>query len=329
MHKKIIKNRIKKERSGNRAFLFCTPEHNNLGDHAIAIAQQKYLSDNLTDFSVIEITGNDIKNAIRYIKKVVTSDDLLIITGGGLMGDVWMEEENNVLAVIEGFPQNQIIILPETIFFSDENEEMNRLISSVKKCKDISVCCREKNSYGFSLNHLTENTYCVPDMAFYLDEYVDKTLVVERKNNIGLCFRSDAEKLKKCESIADFISSQYGSDYCIEEFSTIYQNHISPEERNSIVMDFLKNIQKYRLVVTDRLHAMVFCYITNTPCIAIDNKTHKVSGVFELIKDCNYIKLYNNDIDDLLKQLLSIEEINKPDINKQFEELNTVISQID
>ena len=37
------------------------------------------------------------------------------------------------------------------------------------------------------------------------------------------------------------------------------------------------------LVITDRLHAVIFCIITNTPCIAFDNATHKVSGVCDFL----------------------------------------------
>ena len=42
-------------------------------------------------------------------------------------------------------------------------------------------------------------------------------------------------------------------------------------------------------MITDRLHVMIFCYLTYTPCLAIDNSNHKVSYVFEYLKKCGYI----------------------------------------
>jgi pyruvyl transferase EpsI len=44
-----------------------------------------------------------------------------------------------------------------------------------------------------------------------------------------------------------------------------------------------------RLVITDRLHAMIFAVITGTACIAVDNKSKKVSGVYEWLQDVPYV----------------------------------------
>ena len=35
------------------------------------------------------------------------------------------------------------------------------------------------------------------------------------------------------------------------------------------------------IVITDRLHSMVFALLAGCKCIAIDNTTHKVSGVYK------------------------------------------------
>lgn len=42
---------------------------------------------------------------------------------------------------------------------------------------------------------------------------------------------------------------------------------------------------------------MMFCYLTGTPCLAIDNVSHKLSGVFSWIKDCsNILVVYAGEI---------------------------------
>ena len=43
------------------------------------------------------------------------------------------------------------------------------------------------------------------------------------------------------------------------------------------------------LVVTDRLHGMIYCCVTGIPCVALDSKSKKTSGVYEWIKDLPYI----------------------------------------
>ena len=55
-------------------------------------------------------------------------------------------------------------------------------------------------------------------------------------------------------------------------------------------------------MITDRLHGMVFCAITGTPCIVLSNNHHKVKGTYEWIKHLDYIK-YVTDIAEVMKQV--------------------------
>lgn len=59
-------------------------------------------------------------------------------------------------------------------------------------------------------------------------------------------------------------------------------------------MNKFKDFQKSKLVITDRLHGMVFCAISGTPCIAFSNYNHKVKGTYDWIKDLDYIKYVDN-----------------------------------
>ncbi len=45
-----------------------------------------------------------------------------------------------------------------------------------------------------------------------------------------------------------------------------------------------------QLVVTDRLHGMVFSAITGTPCIALDNISHKVYGAYQWLSYLPYLR---------------------------------------
>ena len=61
----------------------------------------------------------------------------------------------------------------------------------------------------------------------------------------------------------------------------ISQNQILAEVRKSVIVNKLKEFAGAQLVITDRLHGMVFCYLTNTPCIVFSNYNHKVLGTYE------------------------------------------------
>ena len=57
-----------------------------------------------------------------------------------------------------------------------------------------------------------------------------------------------------------------------------------------------------KLVITDRLHGMIFSAITGTKCFALDNLSKKVSGGYEWVKDLGYITLCK-DTDELMELL--------------------------
>ena len=52
---------------------------------------------------------------------------------------------------------------------------------------------------------------------------------------------------------------------------------------------------------TDRLHGMIFAFITGTPAIVFSNNNHKIEGAYEWIKDCGYIYfIKNGELDDVM-----------------------------
>ena len=55
-------------------------------------------------------------------------------------------------------------------------------------------------------------------------------------------------------------------------------------------MKKLDEFRKSKLVVTDRLHGMLFAAITGTPCIALGNSSGKVKGVYDWLTHLDYIQ---------------------------------------
>lgn len=63
---------------------------------------------------------------------------------------------------------------------------------------------------------------------------------------------------------------------------------------------------------------MIFCVITGTPCVAIYNSNHKISGVYDTwLKECDYITFLNDA--DTSCILLSRQNMTDKHHNKMFE----------
>ena len=68
---------------------------------------------------------------------------------------------------------------------------------------------------------------------------------------------------------------------------TLYQS------RKEVALQ-LKKIAKSEIVITDRLHGMIFSVITQTSCIVFRNYNHKLSSSYQWFKNLNYIKFLDD-----------------------------------
>mgnify|MGYP000131626154 FL=1 len=66
------------------------------------------------------------------------------------------------------------------------------------------------------------------------------------------------------------------------------------ENRELLLKQKIKEFQSAELVITDRLHGMIFAAITGTPCIAFDNFNAKVKKVYAYLKDTCIVKLVHD-----------------------------------
>ena len=96
------------------------------------------------------------------------------------------------------------------------------------------------------------------------------------------------------------------------------------------MLKLLNEISQLDIVITDRLHGMIFCYITGTPCIAFDNDNHKISETYKkwLEETCNYIILLeDNSIDILIDSISKLKQTKKEEFISLSEKFK-IIDQI-
>ena len=118
-HKKRMKYIRQFRDYPNTVFLVYTPEHGNLGDHAIATAEIELLQNNGIHY--IEITGNQL-NEMRMNKELGLMNGFpILINGGGNLGTLWMDVELMERAIIEQNPKSTIMILPNSIYYVDSD----------------------------------------------------------------------------------------------------------------------------------------------------------------------------------------------------------------
>lgn len=331
--KKFLNNTIFLYISRIKLMLFCkkykkiiwllgTAHYNNIGDLAISLATKQFLKDNFNSYTIFEVRLSDYdiykKALCKYIKKA----DIIILQGGGNLGINYFTAEFNRREIMTQFSNNPIILFPSTIDYGDSSDGQKELCNSEKiynNCSRLTLIAREEKTYYKFKEIYKCHIILQPDIVFYLK--YDK--LQKRNNKIGLCLRDDLEN--NTESI-DYsnILERYECDY----FDNICKKkNIAIHERKRIVYNKLDEISKYSLVITDRLHTMIFCYLTKTPCIAINNSNGKIKGVYEKwLKECNYIYLYKkyDKIELLTKSFINMKCDYKKNIH-DFDEIKRII----
>ena len=164
--------------------------------------------------------------------------------------------------------------------------------------------------------------FLVPDIVLY-----NNSITFEKiRNDVLCCFRSDKEKKFNFEK--EIINTIEKNNYKIAFSDTIVNHKVFSFNRKKEVFKKLREFSKYKIIITDRLHGMVFAFLTKTPCIVIENKSYKVKGLYEWIKKCNFIKLYNKSTfeSDFL-DLINLNEIKETNIYSNFNCLYSIIKE--
>lgn len=202
------------------------------------------------------------------------------------MGNIWPTEHDVILDAVRRFPKNRIVVLPQTIWFAT-NRNTPRQLAETSRCFqshfDVTLCLREQASYDMAGKLSLTKRLLVPDMCLYLDQ----TQPELQRAGILLCFRDDKERIIPASTESEIVSFLGRRGLAYAKTSTLSDVPVLQEDRIAMLNKKFMEFRGAQLVFTDRLHAMLFCVVTGTPCIAFDNLSQKVSGVYRTLPQKN------------------------------------------
>ena len=220
------------------------------------------------------------------------------------MGNQWPEEELFRHKLIKDFPNNPIIIFPQTIFYLNGKNDgiKEKSIKLYNNHPNLTLVAREQKSFEI-MKELYPNckVLLVPDIV--LSSYKnDFGVTASERNGILLCLRSDAERKindSETDKIIEYLNNQKLDFRKTDMYSDC---EVTKENRTECVRKKMQEFCGAKLVITDRLHGMIFAAISETPAIVIGNYNHKVRSSFEWIKSLPYIK-YADSVDKVLTEI--------------------------
>lgn len=293
------------------AYFLGTPEHKNLGDSAIVIAQKHFLK-HCGFKEIVEITVKQLWDDGKCIGRLIPKKSPIFLIGGGNMGNQWMPEEQLRRKIITDFSGHPMVSFPQTIYYTpDENgeAEAQKSVSIYNKEKNLTVVAREEMSYQI-MRKLYPDISVLKTPDIVLSTTMETFGVVpQERRDVLLCMRNDAERSMTDDNRAqiEFALKQCGLEY---RYMDMYSDcPVTVENREKCVWEKMQEFTRAKLVITDRLHGMIFAAITGTPCIVFSNYNHKVRGTYEWIKYLPYIRYAESveDVEMFLPELLAME----------------------
>jgi len=257
------------------------PYYSNIGDNLIWQGTEDFLKG-----LSCKCLGRHSQRTFHF--RPLPKDCTILLLGGGNFGDIWRSHQEFRLRVIESYPDNRIIILPQTIYYESEatfEEDIKRL----SRHQQLTVCVRDHHSAellkqkGFQRQLLT-----LPDMAFC----IDRDTLLSKKRAISkdtlLLLREDKEAPP-----SRFIGNQTHAEIEVRDWPNLIEtrraarrylrSHAAAESDAYFRTTFLPEriregvefVSQYEKVYSTRLHVAILRLLLGLPVKLLDNSYGK------------------------------------------------------
>lgn len=315
------KRRYRKEYrvSSPSLFLLGWPEYNNLGDHAIAIAEKEFLQKTFPNYDVVSIAENEILYNIGALKKTIKKDDVIFCQGGGNIGDEYPDQQKIRDLIFTEFKQNKIIIMPSTVYFAHSSEDEIRKKLRFIMDDRVHLFCRERYTYNFMKHYKRTHLYLSPDIVLFLSPKAAKQ---NPSKQVLFCIRSDKESSISFEDIANQKKKYIDMGYEIFDCDTCLSTNVRMDASEMAVSNMIAYIAGFDAIVTDRLHGVIFGYLAGTTVHPIDNYNYKIKGICEWINGAQSVHTLPGDTSPnlvLTESFDAMKEITRQVVGESYE----------
>lgn len=226
---------------------------------------------------------------------------LILLQGGGNFGDLWNGPHSFRKKIIELYPNNKIIIFPQTVWYENqENIKADEIFFA--NHPNVTICARDKVSFKFMQEHFPKNkALLVPDMAFFIDfnkfgeintTKTERTLYAKRtdkelKNDIWPSFIPQNAEVHDWPTVEYKVPKYAHADYIVgwlNFFANI--KGIKPINRlidliralfyrPQYIKDSVRFINQYDTIYSTRLHIAVASAMMGKKVYFMDNSYGK------------------------------------------------------
>lgn len=280
---------------GNKCILLDAPYYHNIGDVLIWTGEQCFLQDNH-----IECLYTASYETCTFPK--IDKDVTVLFNGGGNLGDIYHEHMDFLLSVVKHYPNNRIVVLPQTVYYENSDLEKSDYQILLNHA-DFYFCCRDQIVFHHLNKTFGSHALLLPDMAFCISDSRLRPYAKEISKGKLIIDRADCEKGKTSISHDGYISDwpvfmhsfrkstfinklfKHVADANIPMLSAASNkiwNWYAPRFFNELMIkEGVEFISPYRLVETARLHGCILSILLDKKIALVNNSYGKNKNFFD------------------------------------------------
>jgi pyruvyl transferase EpsO len=288
------------------------PNHWNTGDNAIWLGELLALKRLGIRIDYVCDTATYRSDALRR----AIGNQVVLFHGGGNFGNLYPRHQRLREQILEDFPDNEIIQLPQTIWFTSDGEsDLQRARFALARHRRVTILVRDLVSLEFARRTFDATVLLCPDMALGLEprqpsnETIFDVVILGRTDKEARSEWKDSEHSSLNITLLDWIGVPWGLGAASSWVATWEKIMARPtpwiaRAQRRIPVPLLRGPQSYlahrwnsmamsrvrdgmallssgKTVVTDRLHAHIFCALLGMPHVVLDNNYGKVRAVHD------------------------------------------------
>ncbi|MCC8247091.1 polysaccharide pyruvyl transferase family protein [Saccharothrix luteola] len=275
------------------------PLYANVGDSAIWSGERAVLR----ELGVPVAYTCDERSFRREDLLTVVPEGVILLQGGGNLGDLWPERQRFREHVIRSFPRHRIVQLPQSICFRDE-ENLRRARDVFDAHPDLTLLVRDRHSLQLARTHFAATSLLCPDMVFTLPT---PATTGHRAHDVVWLARSDHEAtgLPRPAPRGRTLHTDWADELGAAPAwrlrreaagrrlrAAVHAVHArpGPESASAVAAahDELAALQLTRgidllagdVVVTDRLHGHLLCLLLDRPHVLLADRYDKIENTW-------------------------------------------------
>lgn len=305
-----------------RNYVFMVPAHNNAGDIAQTVCISDWLKNNYPDYITINVVQCAPQDAtiLREICRTVKREDNVFIHSGFNITDIGhtkaipeaVYESHKI--ILEELKEHRIVFFPQTVQYEsiDKWKKMQQMYAAHKNLVFIS---RDATSMQYAKQLIpTAKHLCYPDIV---TSWIGTTQFQNEPEGILACMRFGAESLLS-EAKRKKLVEQLSKIACVDCTDTNFElnSHVMRKNRRKIVWNMISQFSRYKVIVTDRYHGIIFSLIANRPVIVLPTLGHKVTSGIAWFPECFSKYVYFVDETENMDAIAQVvRKVYRADIN--------------